>query len=480
MKTPLITRRPNRRQTSPQRTTSESSHEQAILNSLQAHIAVLDRGGTIVLVNAEWQKLSRENRAFWVARTRPGVNYLRLCKRMGTKAAGLLKGAQAILSGRQKSFACDVRCTSSSTEDWFHFSVTRPSTQIYGAVISCLEVTRQKKADAEMARLAAIVESSTDAVTAAGLDGTVTSWNKGAQQLYGYSAQEIVGRPIELLIPRHKRDEVQAVLRKIKAGRSVAPFETVRRHKKGRLIPVTVNISAVRDANGDIIALSGIARDVSERRRLEAEVLHAAEREQRRIAQDLHDGLTQQIAGVACLVSVLQQKLKAENLPQEAEARRIVQLLNDASEQSRDLSRGLYPVRPQPDGLMAALDALAIRTGELFHVNCHFQCRRPVLVKDFAAANHLYRIAQEAVANAVRHARASRIEVHLSASKDQLLLGVADDGIGIRKPRCARKGIGLRIMSYRAELISGTLSVQKRAQRGTEVVCTVNRHRHGS
>jgi signal transduction histidine kinase len=101
-----------------------------------------------------------------------------------------------------------------------------------------------------------------------------------------------------------------------------------------------------------------------------------------------------------------------------------------------------------------------------------------VLVKDASTANHLFRIAQEAIANAVRHARAKHIEIHLSASKDQLLLGVADDGVGIRQARRPRKGIGLRIMNYRAELISGTLVVQKRAEGGTEVVCTVNLNLH--
>jgi PAS domain S-box-containing protein len=227
------------------------------------------------------------------------------------------------------------------------------------------------------------------------------------------------------------------------------------------------------DADGKIYAVGGIATDITERKRLEAEILKISEREQRRIAQDLHDGLGQQLAGISCLTNALKTDLLARGAPDAATAERISRLLDATVAQTRGLARGLHPVEPEPGGLLAALDQLAANISELFKVSCKFQCRQPVLIHLNAVATHLYRIAQESANNAIKHGRAGRIVIQLSTTAEKLTLKVRDNGVGFSEAVGNQKGLGLRIMKYRAGIIGGTLAIQRRTHGGTEVTCVV-------
>jgi signal transduction histidine kinase len=233
----------------------------------------------------------------------------------------------------------------------------------------------------------------------------------------------------------------------------------------------------LRDAAGAIYAVGGIATDITERRRLETEILQISEREQRRIAQDLHDGLGQQLAGVWCLSDVLRKNLETQDSSEAAAAEKIARLLSTALEQTRNLAKGLHPVAPESDGLMSALENLAGNAADLFEVSSQFKCREPVPVEDNSIATHLYRIAQEAVTNSIKHGRARNIEIGLSSNSEQIILSVCDDGIGFRRPAGQAEGLGLRTMSYRARLIGGTLLVQRQTEGGTKVVCTIENTR---
>ena len=156
-----------------------------------------------------------------------------------------------------------------------------------------------------------------------------------------------------------------------------------------------------------------------------------------------------------------------------ATAERISRLLNSAVAQTRSLARGLHPIDPAPSGLKTALEDLASRTAELFKVECNFDCPRLVPVKDNTTATHLYQIAQEAVGNAIKHGRAQHIR--LCATTERLVLTISDDGFGFRKKAGERKGLGLRIMSYRAGVIGGTLAVHRKPTGGVEIICTVRK-----
>ena len=453
------------------------SFQQAILDSLPAQIAVLDQSAKIILVNEAWRRFGREARCFCIAYANPGKDYFKLCQKSGATGAEVANAIEEVLHGARPSFSREFACHSRQEQHWFLLSVTPLKGRQPGVVISRTDITAQKLAAAARAQLAAIVESSSSAITAATLNGIVMSWNKGAERLFGYAANEIIGSSIRLLVPRDRYSEFETVFQKLRSGETVETFETIRRHKNGRLIPVEVTVSAIRDEHGTIVGASGITRDATERRRLQAEVLRATEAEDRRIARDLHDGLTQHVAGIACLAKVLGEKLANDNSPHAEVATKIANLLDEATTETRHLARGLYPVPPEPTGLMSALQSLAQSTREMQRIDCSFNCRRPVPVRDSGVANHLYRIAQEAVTNAIRHGRAGHIEIVLSQTNAHITLAVRDDGIGIRH-RPDNKGIGLRVMHHRANLISGTLAVQRRADKGTEMICTVNPNNH--
>lgn len=227
----------------------------------------------------------------------------------------------------------------------------------------------------------------------------------------------------------------------------------------------------VRGAGGELERIAGIATDVTERRELENEILAVAEREQQRIGQDLHDDLCQQLAGIEFLSKALQQQLKGEQAERAGE---IASLIREAAEHTRRLARGLIPVHLEADGLMPALESLATRIHGLFHVRCSFHCAFPVPIHDPSVALHLYRIAQEAVTNAIRHGQASQIEIELTRIADKAVLAVSDNGIGNAAKPAKAQGLGLRIMNYRANSIGGTLVVERRPDGGTTVVCTVS------
>jgi signal transduction histidine kinase len=221
-------------------------------------------------------------------------------------------------------------------------------------------------------------------------------------------------------------------------------------------------------------SMAVLSRMIAQRQRLEDEILAISEREQRRIGQDLHDGLCQQLTGTALLSRSLQMKLGARSAPEESEAARITTLINDAIEQTRRVTRGLHPVVDEPSGLMQALQELAAGIHGLGPLTCRFDCPEPVPIPDQAEATHLYRIAQEAVQNAMRHAHPTAIVIGLRSDGSTLSLDVADNGCGMSALQ-ARTGMGLAIMNHRAATLGGALRVHAVEQGGTVVTCTLPR-----
>jgi two-component system CheB/CheR fusion protein len=217
--------------------------------------------------------------------------------------------------------------------------------------------------------------------------------------------------------------------------------------------------------------VSSAIRDISERKRLEKTVLDISEREQRRIGQDLHDGLGQQLTGIAFMAKVQEQKLAERQIPEAADAAKIVQFVNDAILRTRELARGLIPVVQDAHGLMSALQLYASEIEDLFGIACWFQCEQPVLIHDAPMATHLYRIAQEAANNAIKHGHPKTILIRLYAGEREGTLIVRDDGIGFERPLGPHAGVGMHIMNYRAGMIGGTLEIRREQPRGTIVTC---------
>ncbi len=219
--------------------------------------------------------------------------------------------------------------------------------------------------------------------------------------------------------------------------------------------------------------LVGTMHDITERRRLEQEILHISEQEQRRIGQDLHDGICQQLAGIELMSQVLEQALARKSKKHSAQAGQIAAQMREVIAQTRMLAHGLCPVVLESEGLMSALQELAHGTAKIFGVECVFRCDRPVQIHDDATATHLYRIAQEAVANALKHGKPRHVEIGLAAEADRVILAVKDDGCGIPAPP-PHNGAGLRIMQYRAGTIGGSLVVQRGEPDGTVVAVSVH------
>ena len=213
-----------------------------------------------------------------------------------------------------------------------------------------------------------------------------------------------------------------------------------------------------------------LAQEAARRVRLEREMLEAGEREQRRIGQDLHDGLCQHLTGTALAGQVLVERLPAGGAVQ-GEARKIVELIEGGITLARGIAKGLYPIELQNDGLMLALEDFTTNTSDIFGIHCRFECNLPVLVDNPSTAAHLYRIAQEAVSNAVRHGRATEIEIALEESDSGIRLSVSDNGAGFPDPLPNHDGMGLRTMADRARSIGGQFSIHPGMLGGAEVIC---------
>jgi signal transduction histidine kinase len=210
---------------------------------------------------------------------------------------------------------------------------------------------------------------------------------------------------------------------------------------------------------------------MQERMRLEEEILNISEREQRRIGHDLHDSLCQHLTGTALAGEVLSGKLAAKSLADAAAMAHIVAMVEGAIELTRRLARGLHPFDLSGEGFADALRELAANISEGFKIPCVFECDGPVEIADPDVAIHLYRIAQESVANAVKHSNAGEIVVSVAADDDDVILKICDDGVGLPENPPGGKGMGLRIMAWRASVIGATFNIERRSPRGTRVTC---------
>jgi signal transduction histidine kinase len=217
---------------------------------------------------------------------------------------------------------------------------------------------------------------------------------------------------------------------------------------------------------------AALEREMSERQRLEEEILKVSEREQRQIGHDLHDGLCQHLTGTALAGQVLGERLASKSLPEATDAAKVVELVEEGITLARNLARGLYPVEMEAEGLMAAFQELADTITKGVRVQCVFQCTAPVLIHDDAAATHLYRIAQEAVRNAIRHGKAKRVGITLAERNGLVSLTVEDDGIGVPENVQKNRGLGIRIMAHRAAMMGGLFTIEPGPTGGTIVTCS--------
>ena len=320
--------------------------------------------------------------------------------------------------------------------------------------------------------LAAVVHDSNDAITVQDFEGNIKFWNIGAKRIYGYTKTEALKMNIRHLVPKNGRDDALALLKKLRQGEKVGSFEARRLTKDGRLIDVCITVTTLADREGNLTAVAATERDITERKRLERELLAISEKEQKLIGREMHDSMGQMLTGIAIKSKSLELKLKSKSLQQEsADAAEICELANETIAQTRRLVRMLYPVDIETGGLVSALQGLVSSTKDLLKISCQFKCNDVIPIRDPVTARHLYRIVQEAITNAARHGKAKNIRVELTSVKGKTILKVANDGKDFPRIFTKKKGIGLKIMEYRTKMIGGILEVGKGRKGGTIVTC---------
>ena len=334
---------------------------------------------------------------------------------------------------------------------------------------------KSSRESAERYRL--LVDMAGTVVLLLGEDGTILEWSGEAQRTYGHTAAEVVGKNyLELFLTETERSGVAEELKNIFAGRSTVGYENPVVTRNGERPTFLWNAALLRDATGQPLGALSIGHDISERKKLEQQLLEISEREQRKFGHDLHDGLGQRLTGLEMLSHSLAEDLKAHALPLAKQARRLNRELRETVTQARLISHSLAPVPLEGEGLMRGLKELAASTSRLPGVKCQFTCDPPVSIDDVTAATSLYRIAQEAVNNALKHGKARKVEITLTERGEEVELAIANNGRAIPpETRRGAGGMGLNVMRYRAEMIGASLDIASVKRQGVRVVCTLRR-----
>lgn len=335
---------------------------------------------------------------------------------------------------------------------------------------------------AREAQLRAILSTASDAIITIDQRGIMVSANPATERIFGYGPNELVGQNVSILMPTpYSHEHGQYLKRYLATGEAKiigSGREAMGKRKDGTIFPVDLAVSEV----GQLGLFTGIIRDISERKNLQRDILSIADNEQLRIGQDLHDSVQQELAGIGMLAQTLLNNLNRESQsipagivePFRDLSRKILAGLTRAHQEIRDISKDLVSTRLDSNGFMDSLRELAARTDNLKSVHCAFKCEEPITISDSSTATHLYRIAQEAVTNALKHAKPEHILIELGVENGHLVLKVADDGCGFDPPT-SKTGMGLKTMQYRAGLIGGNLSIAPVENGGTLLACKVFR-----
>ncbi len=319
-----------------------------------------------------------------------------------------------------------------------------------------------------------IITSARQGIIVLDREGRHLVWNRFMEVLTGCPAAEALrGLPLELF-PFLRNYDFDRLFQRALAGEVLkSPDMLYENHRLGRKMWVVAHLSPLHDPSRAIIGALVLVDEITERKRLERQLLESSESEQERIGQDLHDGLSQQLTGIVLLNSSLREDLLSKALPEAADAQRIGELLIQTQRDLRQVARGLHPVADVPEGLRIALAELAKHVSDRGGIACRFECNERVLVADNGLSTHLFRIAQEAVNNALRHGHPKHVSVTLTEENGMLVLAVENDGRALRTPRGPKLGLGLRIMRSRCEAMSGKIEIRPTQPRGTLVRCTV-------
>jgi len=405
---------------------------------------------------------------------------------------------------------------------WVHIDPIRDKDgTIVGVVNFFHDITERKQAERAMGLLAAIVNSSDDAIISKNLDGAITSWNYGAERMFGYTAQEAVGRRIAMIIPPDRLDEEARILERLKAGERIEHYETVRVRKDGRNLDISLTISPLKDGAGSVIGASKVARDITDRKQAERDLRESQERlrnladglefqvrartneleqrnevvlqqseqlrelsnrllrtqdeERRRIARDLHDSAGQIITVLGMnLASITQRDGQNDEIRKALEESH--ELVHQLSKEIRTLSYLLHPPLLDETGLADAIrlymKGLEERSGLKIELCIPKDFER--LPDDMELA--IFRIVQESLTNIHRHSGSKTATIHVSRDAENVFLEIEDEGTGIPDEkltaiRTQRTGVGFTGMRERVRNLKGILNIHS-SSNGTKISAT--------
>lgn len=302
---------------------------------------------------------------------------------------------------------------------------------------------------------------------------TVT-WSEEIFDIFGWNKLQPPPSMAEhaKLFPAENWPYVQSVLEQAAQSGESYELETIYQRQDGMRGHLLMHGEAFRDAQGRVVHLRGTAQDITERKRLEQQILEISEREQRRFGHDLHDGIGQQLTALRFMTTTLLQQVASQEKVDLQAVESLDTQLGETLKQVRHVARGLHPVSADSQGLMHSLRDLCRQCQPLFGVTCAFECPAPVALRDQQAAQNLYRIAQEAIRNAAAHGAPQHIHVRLQQDESRVYLVVSDDGKGLPRESRKKRGLGLDIMRYRANAIGATLEIQSKPGAGVTIRCT--------
>jgi len=375
--------------------------------------------------------------------------------------AGVSAVYQRAITTRQPQ-VYEIRAHVGGEPRWFENRVgpVIQDDRIVSITVASSEITARRRGEEALRTQGRILDTLREGVIVMDASSMIRLVNPAMARLTGYEPRDLLGRSGHVITRRTRNEYLQllADLDRRLASDQFADLELECVRRDGTSFKASCVVTPI-EIGGERHRL-GVLEDITQRRALEHEIIEIANREQRRIGSDLHDGLGQELTGVALMLRGLAGRLRKEGAAAAPDAEEIVALVNGAIDSARSLARGLSPVSIERGGLPFAIRALCTRASDMYGVQVRFRSKVwPQLTLDTAPSNHLYRIAQEAVTNAVKHGRATEIVVDLIVTGEPVQLVITDNGAGLPADMELAQGMGLKIMRYRANMVGGNVQI---------------------